>query len=45
MGGLISLKDTSRRPTRVPVVTGLIIVVNIIVFVLELLRGDVFVFQ
>jgi membrane associated rhomboid family serine protease len=45
MGGLIPLKDASRRPTRVPVVTALIIVVNVVVFVLELLRGDAFVLQ
>ena len=45
MGGLIPLKDASRRPVRVPVVTGLIIVVNVFVFVLELMRGDAFVMQ
>jgi membrane associated rhomboid family serine protease len=45
MGGLIPLKDASRRPARVPVVTALIIVVNVVVFVLELLRGDAFVLQ
>ena len=45
MGGLIPLKDASRRPARMPVVTGLIILVNISVFVLELMRGDTFVMQ
>ncbi len=45
MGGLIPLKDASRRPARVPVVTALIIVVNVFVFVLELMRGDAFVLQ
>jgi membrane associated rhomboid family serine protease len=45
MGGLIPLKDASRRPTRVPVVTALIILVNVFVFVLELMRGDAFVLQ
>src|SRR5215468_5069664 len=45
MGGLIPLEDASRRPTRVPIVTAFIIVVNVIVFVLELLRGDAFVLQ
>jgi membrane associated rhomboid family serine protease len=45
MGGLIPLSDVSRRPTRLPVVTGLIIVVNVFVFLLELMRGDVFVMQ
>ena len=45
MGGLIPLKDASRRPARVPVVTALIIVVNVFVFVLELMRGDAFVLE
>ena len=45
MGGLIPLSDVSRRPTRVPVVTALIIVVNVFVFLLELTRGDAFVMQ
>ena len=35
----------SRRPTRVPVVTALIIVVNVFVFLLELTRGDAFVIE
>ena len=43
MGGLVPLGDASRRPARVPVVTGGIIVVNVVVFVLELMRGDAFV--
>ena len=45
MGGLIPLSDASRRPARLPVVTALIIVVNVFVFVLELMRGDAFVMQ
>jgi membrane associated rhomboid family serine protease len=45
MGGLIPLSDVSRRPTRLPVVTALIIVVNVFVFLLELVRGDAFVMQ
>jgi membrane associated rhomboid family serine protease len=45
MGGLIPLGDASRRPARVPVVTAGIIVVNVVVFVLELMRGDAFVTQ
>src|SRR5215470_5831721 len=45
MGGLIPLSDVSRRPTRVPVVTALIIVVNVFVFLLELMRGDAFVIE
>jgi membrane associated rhomboid family serine protease len=43
MGGLIPLKDASRRPTRVPIVTILIIVVNVFVFIRELIGGDAFV--
>jgi len=39
------LGDASRRPVHIPVVTGLIIVVNVCVFVLELVRGDSFVLQ
>ena len=43
MGGLIPLSDASRRPLNMPLVTPLIIVVNVIVFLLELVRGDTFV--
>src|SRR5271166_5113489 len=45
MGGMIPLGDASRRPARVPLVTALIIVVNAVVFVLELMRGESFVMQ
>jgi membrane associated rhomboid family serine protease len=45
MGGLIPLGDASRRPASIPVVTGGIILVNALVFVLELMRGDAFVMQ
>jgi membrane associated rhomboid family serine protease len=45
MGGLIPLGDASRRPARVPIVTILIIVVNVFVFVRELLGGEAFVTQ
>lgn len=45
MGGLIPLSDASRRPVRVPVCTALIIVLNSLVFLLELTRGDAFVMQ
>ena len=45
MGGLIPLSDASRRPTRFPMVTVLIIVANIFVFVRELMGGDTFVNQ
>jgi len=45
MGGLIPLGDASRRPARIPVVTGLLILANGVVFVLELVRGEAFVTQ
>jgi membrane associated rhomboid family serine protease len=45
MGGLIPLSDASRRPTRIPVVTVFIILVNAFVFVLELVNGEAFVTQ
>jgi membrane associated rhomboid family serine protease len=45
MGGLIPLGDASRRLTRKPVVTGLLIAVNVFVFLQELLYGDAFVGQ
>ena len=43
MGGLIPLGDASRRPVNMPVVTVLIILVNVLVFVLELMNGEPFV--
>lgn len=43
MGGLIPLSDASRRPMRLPVMTAAIIVVNVLVFLLELTRGEAFV--
>ena len=43
MGGMIPLGDASRRPTRIPIVTILIILVNSFVFVEELMGGDAFV--
>jgi membrane associated rhomboid family serine protease len=45
LGGLIPLSDASRRPVRLPVVTAIIIVVNVFVFLVELMRGDAFVIQ
>ncbi len=45
MGGLIPLGDASRRPTRIPIVTILIILVNALVFVCELMGGEPFVTQ
>ena len=45
MGGMIPLGDASRRPARMPVVTGLILLANAIAFMFELVRGDAFVMQ
>jgi rhomboid family protein len=45
VGGLIPLSDASRRPVSVPLCTALIIVVNGLVFLLELSRGEAFVTQ
>jgi membrane associated rhomboid family serine protease len=43
MGGLIPLSDASRRPVRIPAVTAFIVLVNVLVFLLELGRGEAFV--
>jgi membrane associated rhomboid family serine protease len=45
VGGMIPLGDASRRPTRFPVVTIALILVNVVVFVLELGGGDAFVLR
>ena len=45
MGTFIPLSDASRRPTHFPFATTLIIVVNVGVFVRELMGGDTFVLQ
>ena len=45
MGGMITFGDASRQPRRFPVVTTAIILVNALVFILELARGDAFVKQ
>src|SRR5262245_36039374 len=42
---MIPLGDASRRPVRMPVVTLAIIVVNVLVFLLELAGGDAFINQ
>jgi membrane associated rhomboid family serine protease len=42
---LIPLSDASRRPTNMPVVTGGIILLNVFVFILELIGGDAFVMR
>lgn len=45
MGGLIPLSDATRRPARVPIVTILIIVINALVFLLELAGGQPFIME
>jgi membrane associated rhomboid family serine protease len=45
MGGMIPLRDASREPKRPPVVTTSLIVVNVLVFLLELAGGEAFVQQ
>lgn len=42
---MIPLSDASRRPTNFPVVTLSIIVINFIVFIIELVNGDQFVLR
>jgi len=44
MGGLIPLGDASRRPSRFPAITLLLILANGIVFLQELAGGDRFVY-
>jgi membrane associated rhomboid family serine protease len=45
MGTVVPLSDASRRPRHFPVVTALIILINVGVFVAELMRGDAFVLK
>jgi membrane associated rhomboid family serine protease len=45
MGGMIPLRDASREPKRYPVVTASLIVVNVLVFLLELGGGEALVRQ
>lgn len=45
MGTVIPLSDASRRPTRFPIATLLIIALNVFVFVLELIGGEPFVLK
>jgi membrane associated rhomboid family serine protease len=40
---MIPLTDVTRRPTHFPIVTLSIIIINVIVFILELVNGDAFV--
>jgi membrane associated rhomboid family serine protease len=43
MGGVIPLSDATRKPRNFPVVTVVIIAINVVVFLLELGGGDAFV--
>ena len=45
MGGLIPLTDASRRPVHIPIVTACIILLNFVVFGLELRGGQSFVLK
>jgi membrane associated rhomboid family serine protease len=45
MGGMIPLGDASRRSARWPIVTALLIAVNVYVFTRELMYGEAFIFQ
>jgi len=45
MGGMIPLGDVSRRPGRWPIVTALLIALNVYVFARELMYGEVFIFE
>jgi len=45
MGGMVPLRDASREPSRYPIVTTSIIIVNVVVFLLELMGGEAFVKQ
>lgn len=45
MGTVIPLSDATRRPTRFPAITTLIIAINVAVFIAELMGGDAFVLK
>ena len=45
MGTVVPLSDASRRPRHFPIMTALIILINVAVFVAELMRGDAFVLK
>ncbi len=42
---MIPLSDIDRKPSRFPVITALIIGANILIFLLELLKGEVFIMR
>ncbi|HTR24280.1 MAG TPA: rhomboid family intramembrane serine protease [Terriglobales bacterium] len=45
MGTVVPLSDASRRPRHLPAVTALIILINVVVFIAELMRGNAFVLK
>jgi membrane associated rhomboid family serine protease len=45
LGGLIPLSDATRRPRNFPIITVMLIAVNVFVFILELVGGNPFVTQ
>ena len=45
MGTVIPLSDATRRPTHFPVITAIIIVINVAAFIAELMRGEAFVLK
>jgi len=45
MGTVVPLSDASRRPRHFPAVTALVILINAVVFLTELMRGDSFVLK
>lgn len=45
MGTVVPLSDATRRPTRFPAITALIVAINVAVFIAELMRGDAFVLK
>jgi len=45
VGTVVPLSDASRRPRHFPVITALIIVINVAAFVAELMQGDAFVLK
>jgi len=45
LGTVVPLSDASRRPAHFPAVTALIIVINVVVFIAELIHGDAFVLK
>ena len=45
MGTVVPLSAASRRPRHFPAITALIIVINVVVFIAELMRGEAFVLK